>query len=64
MISQPKVLYYNVPNEAAFGNDQGKRISLQYQGFGSLDGVPGYVYDTATGEELGQHVHNWKESYR
>jgi hypothetical protein len=63
VFSQPKVLHYTVPEETAYGDDAGKKIRLEYRGQ-NLDGIPGYVYDTATGEELGQFVHDWQPTYR
>ena len=53
-----------MPEETAYGNDQGKKIRLEYRGFGDLEGIPGYVYDTATGQELGQFVMDWQPTYR
>ena len=64
VFSQPKVLYYTVPEETAYGDDQGKKVRLEYRSFGNLDGIPGYVYDTATGEEKGHFVTDWQPTYR
>jgi hypothetical protein len=69
-IDEPKVMYFEVPetlnanNEPIFGKDAGKRIRLEYAGFGELYGIPGFVFDTATGEELGEFVNNWSPTYR
>ena len=70
VIEQPKVLYYSVPEtldsngDYVFGDDHGKQIRLEYQGHGELRGIPGFVYDTATGEDKGEFVDDWKETYR
>ena len=64
-ISPPRTLYYEVPDdEAVYGRDAGKRLSLEYAGHGELRGIPGFIYDTATGEELGQFTREWKDTYR
>jgi len=69
-ISEPLVMYYEVPETIdgngnnVFGKDAGKRIRLEYAGFGELWGIPGFVFDTATGEDLGEFVNQWKPSYR
>ena len=70
VIDQPKTLYYDVPETQyddgsyIFGDDRGKRIRLEYQGHGALYGIPGYVYNTCTNEDLGEFVNNWDECYR
>ena len=70
VIDQPKALYYTVPETLdsngnyVFGDDRGKQIRLEYQGHGELHGIPGFVYDTATGEDKGEFVNEWQESYR
>ena len=62
---QPKILYYDVPNENSFGVDAGKRIRLEFSGFGDLYGIPGYVYDTLTGEILGDYfADHWCSNLR
>jgi len=62
---QPKILYYDVPNENSFGADAGKRIRLEFSGFGDLYGIPGYVYDTLTGENLGDYfADHWGSNLR
>ena len=70
VISEPKTLYYTVPETlnsdgtAVYGKDAGKRLRLEFRGHGDLGGIPGFVFDTATGEDLGEFVTEWKESYR
>ena len=70
-IDEPQVLYYTVPEELdpstgepAFGDDAGKRIRLDFMGHGQLYGIPGFVYDTKNGVEIGEFVNEWKEGYR
>jgi hypothetical protein len=64
VFTPPVTLYYDVPNETKYGEDKGKKIRLEYNGFGELQGVPGEVVDTTTGESLGQYITEWKEQYR
>jgi hypothetical protein len=65
VFTPPVTLYYDVPNEAKYGEDKGKKIRLDYNGFGELHGVPGEVVDTTTGESLGNYITGeWKEQYR
>ena len=65
VIASPKTLYYDVPDdEEAYPRDAGKRISLEFAGHGELRGIPGFVYDQATGEDLGEFVREWKPTYR
>lgn len=59
----PKTLYFTVPNEEKYGNDKGKKFSLQYQG-DHLGGIPGNVVNIDTGEVLGEWVEEWKSNYR
>lgn len=59
----PKTLYFTVPNESKYGNDQGKKFSLDYQG-DHLGGIPGNVVNIDTGEVLGEWVEEWKQEYR
>ena len=62
---EPKVVYYEVPETTAFGKDGGKRIRLEYSGNGDLCCIPGFVYNTETGENLGDHYSGvWSESLR
>ena len=70
-IDEPQVLYYTVPEELdpstgepAFGDDAGKRIRLDFMGHGQLHGIPGFVWDTKNGVEIGEFVNEWKEGYR
>jgi hypothetical protein len=70
-IDEPQVLYFTVPEELdpstgepAFGDDAGKRIRLDFMGHGQLHGIPGFVYDTKNGVEIGEFVNEWKEGYR
>ena len=64
-IDAPKTLYYNVPNDdAAFGEDVGKRIRVEFRGHGQLEGIPGFVYDPLTGTDLGEYVDVWQDHYR
>jgi hypothetical protein len=69
-IDEPKTMYYEVPatvdanGENLFGKDAGKRVRLEFNGHGNLYGIPGFVYDTATGEDLGEFVNGWKDTYR
>ena len=64
VIATPRTLFYQVPDEAGYGQDRGKRLSLEFAGHGELRGVPGYVYDVDTGEDLGEFITEWKETYR
>jgi hypothetical protein len=57
--TEPKTFYYTDPS----GEDD-VRYPLEYFGHGQLSGIPGYVYDTATGNELGEYTYQWKKSYR
>jgi hypothetical protein len=63
-IAAPRTLFYQVPNEARFGRDGGKRLSLEFAGHGELRGLPGFIYDTVTGEDKGEFVNEWQDSYR
>ena len=55
--AKPKVLYYDVPNDAAaYGNDAGKSVRLDFGGFGDLWGIPGNVINVQTGEVIGEFV--------
>ena len=64
-------MYYTVPETTGldgnplFGKDAGKRIRLDFNGHGELWGIPGFVYDTATNADLGDHIQGeWKSTYR
>jgi hypothetical protein len=59
----PTALYYQVPDETKYGDDGGKKVSLQYNGFGELHGIPGQVIDTRTGESLGEYYDGEWKSY-
>jgi hypothetical protein len=63
-ISPPRTLYYEVPDDTRYGRDAGKRLSLEFAGHGELRGIPGFIYDVATGQELGQFTREWKDTYR
>ncbi|MAJ80572.1 MAG: hypothetical protein CMK30_04485 [Porticoccaceae bacterium] len=69
-IDKPKRLYYNVPDTKhvdgsyVFGDDHGKRIDLEFWGQGDLCCLPGSVYNTDTGEDVGEFVTEWKSNYR
>ena len=63
--SKPKVLYYDVPDDAAaYGNDAGKSVRLDFGGFGDLWGIPGNVINVQTGEVIGEFVETWNDNYR
>ncbi len=64
VFTPPTRLYYDVWDETKYGSDAGKTISLDYQGFGELHGIPGEVIDTRTGESKGQYTEEWQEYYR
>ena len=64
-IDEPRTMYYEVPEDSTlYGKDAGKRVRLEHNGHGNLYGIPGFVYDTATGEDLGEFVNQWKDTYR
>ncbi len=61
----PKMLYFQVPDTSEYGNDRGKDLRLNYNGFGDLHGIPGYVIDINTGESKGQYFDGeWMDNYR
>ena len=71
IVAEPKTMYYTVPETTGldgnplFGKDAGKRIRLDFNGHGELWGIPGFVYDTATNADLGDHIQGeWKSTYR
>ncbi|MEK9770165.1 MAG: hypothetical protein VW683_14725, partial [Betaproteobacteria bacterium] len=67
VIAPPRTLFFEVPEEEAFGRDGGKRLSLEYAGHGELRGIPGYIFDVATGENKGEFLNpeeGWSDSYR
>lgn len=59
VFTEPKTFYYTDPS-----TDDALRYPLEYFGHGQLWGIPGYVYDTATGDDLGEYTDEWKKSYR
>ena len=61
----PKVLYYQVPDGLAYGDDAGKDLRLDYNGFGELHGIPGEVINIQTGESFGQYYDGgWDDNLR
>ena len=60
---RPKILYFDAPNTAEFGDDAGKKFRLELNG-DWLGGIPGSVVDIDTGEDKGEYVTEWKDSYR
>ena len=62
----PKTLYFQVPNDSStYGNDAGKKINLEYESFGELQGIPGEVIDISTGQSIGEYFSgNWSDNYR
>jgi hypothetical protein len=46
----PLQVNYNVPVGTSYGEYSGKKIVLQYGGFGDLWGIPGYCVDRSTNE--------------
>tara|TARA_Y200000002_G_scaffold86086_1_gene68540 strand:+ start:616 stop:3714 length:3099 start_codon:yes stop_codon:yes gene_type:complete len=69
---QPQILFYptdqiDSAEELTISGiseaDKNKMIILEFDGR-SLHGIPGYVYDTKTGQALGQNVREWNASYR
>ena len=60
----PKVLYFTAPDDSTkFGDDAGKKFRLELNG-GYLGGIPGSVINIDTGEDLGEYVNEWNDSYR
>ena len=66
----PKALYYEVPNDASYGDDAGKKLRLEYHGFGELYGIPGHVVDITKGSDdpnriIGEYYDGqWNDNYR
>ncbi len=67
VIDQPKNLtldtttFTNLNSGIATG-DIGKTYSLWFEGFGNLHNIPGGVFDTCTGDFLGEYFYgNWSE---
>ena len=48
----PQNISYTVPVGAAYGAWGGKTIQLQFNGFGNLNGIPGYCVDPANNGEV------------
>jgi hypothetical protein len=57
--TEPKTFYYTDSS-----GEDAVRYPLEYFGHGQLLGIPGYVYDTATGTKLGEYTYQWEGSYR
>ena len=68
VIDQPKTLEldttsFTTANSGIAAADIGKTYSLWFEGFGNLFNIPGGVFDTCTGEFLGEYFYgNWSES--
>jgi len=62
--AQPKILYFTAPDDAStWGADAGKQFRLEMNG-DYLGGIPGSVINIDTGEDLGEWVEEWNDSYR
>ncbi len=57
----PLQLNYAVPSGAAYGDYAGKTIVLQYGGFGSLWGIPGYCVSSLTNEPVSCGIEGARE---
>ena len=68
VIDQPKTLEldttsFTTENSGIAAADIGKTYSLWFEGFGNLFNIPGGVFDTCTGEFLGEYFYgNWSEN--
>ncbi len=63
--ARPTTLYYDVPDDASFGDDAGKSVRLDFNGFGELWGIPGQVINVTTGEALGEFYNGaWNDNLR
>jgi hypothetical protein len=68
VIDQPKTLEldttsFTTANSGIAAADIGKTYSLWFEGFGNLVNIPGGVFDTCTGEFLGEYFYgNWSEN--
>ncbi len=67
----PKALYFEVPdNSTVYGDDAGKKLRLEYHGFGELYGIPGHVVDITKGSDdpnriIGEYYDGeWNNNYR
>ena len=63
VFEQPKTLYFKAPTESSWGDDAGKEFRLELHG-DHLGGIPGSVINIDTGEDLGEYVQEWNDSYR
>jgi hypothetical protein len=48
----PQNIQYTVPSGAAYGTWAGKAIQLQFNGFGNVNGIPGYCVDPVNNAEV------------
>ena len=55
-ISRPEAVTLTLPNEAKFGNDAGRKKTLEYGGFGRLWGFEWTNFNIATWTELGEYL--------
>ena len=64
--AKPTTLYYDVPDDSTeFGEDAGKSVRLDFNGFGELWGIPGQVINVTTGEALGEFYNGaWNDNLR
>ena len=68
VIDQPKTLEldttsFTTANSGIAADDIGKTYSLWFEGFGNLFNIPGGVFDTCTGEFLGEYFYgDWSEN--
>ena len=68
VIDQPKTLSldttsFTTANSGIPAGDIGKTYSLWFEGFGSLFNIPGGVFNTCTGEFLGEYFYgDWSET--
>ena len=64
--ARPATLYYDVPDDSTeFGEDAGKSVRLDFNGFGELWGIPGQVINVTTGESLGEFYNGaWNDNLR
>ena len=64
--ARPTTLYYDIPEDSTkFGEDAGKSVRLDFNGFGELWGIPGQVINVTTGESLGEFYNGaWNDNLR
>ena len=55
-ISRPEAVTVQLPDDAAFGSDAGRKKTLEYGGFGRLWGFEWTNFNIATWTELGEYV--------